>query len=244
MHEMMPTLRHPGLSIRRRQPEIMDQPDLDPREHAEALRGLARINLFSRTGAAPWSKIAQESRRNPGKPLRVLDLASGGGDLALNFATRARRAGLDVQVDGCDLSPTAVEIARTRARAEGMNVRFFVWDALSGPLPEGYDVLACSLFLHHLDDAQAEDLLTRMSEAAARLVLVDDLKRGRAGYGLALLACYVLTRSRVVRFDGPASVEAAYTVEEARALARRAGLAGAAVELHWPQRFLLSWSRP
>ncbi len=221
----------------------MDQPDLDPREHAKALRGLARINLLSRTGAAPWSKIAGVARRNPGKPLRVLDVASGGGDLALALAARARRAGLDVQVEGCDISPTAVGIAQARAHAKNLSVRFFVWDALSGALPEGYDVVTSSLFLHHLDDSQAEGLLRRMSDAG-RLVLLDDLIRGRFGYALALLACYGLTRSRVVRFDGPASVEAAYTGEEVEALARRAGMAAAKVERHWPQRFLLSWSRP
>jgi SAM-dependent methyltransferase len=244
MLEMMTTLQHSGLSIRHRRPEIMDQPDLDPREHAKALRGLARINLLSRTGAAPWSKIARVARRNPGRPLRVLDVASGGGDLALALAARARRAGIDVQVEGCDISPTAVGIAQARAHAKNMSVRFFVWDALSDALPEGYDVVACSLFLHHLDDSQAEGLLRRMSDAAGQLVLVDDLIRGRLGYALALLACYGLSRSRVVRFDGPASVEGAYTGEEAKALARRAGMAAAKVERHWPQRFLLSWSRP
>jgi SAM-dependent methyltransferase len=244
MLEMMTTLRHPGLSIRHRRPEIMDQPDLDPREHAAALRGLGRINTMSRTGAAPWSKVAQIARKNPGKPLRVLDLASGGGDLALSLAARARRAGIDVQVEGCDLSPTAVEIAQSRSHAKNLSVRFFVRDALSGVLPEGYDVLTCSLFLHHLDDAQAEDLLGRMGQAAGQLVLVDDLIRGRAGYALALLACYALTRSRVVRFDGPASVAGAYTMEEVAILARRAGLPGATLERHWPQRFLLSWSHP
>lgn len=230
--------------VRNRRPEIMDQPDLDAREHAEALRGLGRINVLSRTGAVQWSKIVQVVQRNQGKTLRVLDIASGGGDLALALAARARRAGLDVQVEGCDLSPTAVEFAESRARAESLTVRFFLWNALSGALPEGYDVVTCSLFLHHLDDTQAEGLLRRMGEAAARLVLVDDLIRGRAGYVLALIACHALSRSRVVRADGPASVEGAYTLEEAKALAERAGLVGATLEPHWPQRFLLSWSRP
>ena len=221
----------------------MDQPGLDPRAHAEALRGLGRINLLSRTGAVQWSKIVPLARGNPGGTVRVLDIASGGGDLALSLAARALHSRLGVQVEGCDLSPTAVEFAQARARAKNLSVRFFVWDALAGALPEGYDVVTCSLFLHHLDDAQAEGLLRRMGVAAARLLLVDDLIRDRAGYMLALLACHGLSRSWVVHADGPASVEGAYTMEEAKALAHRAGLADTTLERHWPRRFLLSWSR-
>ena len=36
---------------------------------------------------------------------------------------------------------------------------------------------------------------------------------------------------------------AAFTVDEALSLARRAGLHGAVVRPHWPQRYLLSWER-
>ena len=51
----------------------------------------------------------------------------------------------------------------------------------------------------------------------------------------------LLTRSPIVHVDGPLSVRAAFTVAEARQLAERAGLSGATIRRHWPQRFLLSW---
>lgn len=54
----------------------------------------------------------------------------------------------------------------------------------------------------------------------------------------------VLSRSPVVHFDGPASVRAAYTPAELRALADQAGLAGATVRPVFPCRMLLTWSRP
>jgi hypothetical protein len=40
-----------ALDNRDRQPEVMDQPGLDPREHAKALTGLRRINTISRCSA-------------------------------------------------------------------------------------------------------------------------------------------------------------------------------------------------
>ena len=75
-------------------------------------------------------------------------------------------------------------------------------------------------------------------------VLVNDLARSRFNYLAVWLACHLTTRSRVVRFDGPASVRSAFTPAEARALAERAGLSGATVSRRFPCRFLLSWSRP
>ena len=89
-----------------RRPELMDQPGLDDREHALALRGLGRINAVSRTAAALWPSLAKLAREQApaAGPLRVLDLATGGGDTAVTLANRADRAGLAIEIEGCDLS--------------------------------------------------------------------------------------------------------------------------------------------
>jgi hypothetical protein len=234
----------PDLKSRVRLPEIMDEPGLDPTEHAAALRGLGRINFFSRSGRAPWPAIERLAREHPGSPLRVLDVASGGGDVPSTLVRMAARAGLDIRVEGCDVSPGAVAFANERAGRRGLDVRFFEWDALNRALPGGYDVITATLFLHHLDEPAAVDLLRRMGEAAGRAVLVDDLVRGGGGFALAWAGCRLLSRSLVVRHDGPVSVAAAFTPAEVLDLARRAGLDGATITRHWPQRFLLEWRRP
>jgi SAM-dependent methyltransferase len=240
----MASLSLPDLTRRVRRPEIMDGPGLDPAEHAAALRGLGRINLFSRSGRALWPTIERLARGRPGTPLRVLDVASGGGDVPTILAQMAARAGIDVCVEGCDVNPGAVAFARGRAAARGVDVRFFVCDALNDALRGGYDVITSTLFLHHLDETEAVDLLRRMGEVAGRAVLVDDLVRGRGGFALAWAGCRLLSGSRVVHHDGPVSVAAAFTPAEAMDLARRAGLDGATISRHWPERFLLEWRRP
>lgn len=80
-----------------------------------------------------------------------------------------------------------------------------------------------------------------MRRAADKLVVVNDLLRSRIGYTAAQLVCRVVTRSDVVRFDGPQSVAAAFRLEEVRKLADRAGLRGTRLEKVWPFRFLLTW---
>ena len=138
-----------------------------------------------------------------------------------------------------DLSPTAIAEAR-RLHPE---IEFFVHDAVHVALPSGFDVVTCSLFLHHLGPEEGVALLANMEHAARHLVLVNDLARSRWNFMGVWLACRLLTRSRVVRFDGPASVRSALTPEEARTLAERAGLSGARVQRRFPARFLLAWER-
>ena len=128
-----------------------------------------------------------------------------------------------------------------RATDLGDRVRFEVRDVLAEPWDGSFDVVMCSLFLHHLDEQRATELLGRMAQAAKHLVVVNDLSRSRLGYLVALVACRTITRSDVVRVDGPRSVAAAFRPGEAVRLAERAGLQGAKVRRRWPFRFLLTW---
>lgn len=231
------------LSRRDLQPEVMDQPGLDSRRHVQALRGLARLNTWSRSASIVWSAIRPSGAGLRARPLRVLDVASGAGDVPIAIARLARREGVEVEISGCDVSETAVEYAKRRAAARGVDVKFFRCDLFRDPLPDNCDCVVSSLFLHHLEQEQAVELLEKMAAAARRMVVVNDLARSAAGLMLARVATRLLSRSDVVHTDGPLSVRAAFTAAEAVELARRAGLHGAIVAKRWPFRFLMKWTR-
>lgn len=230
------------LTNRDRQPELMDDPALARDAHVGALQALTTINLLSNCAGILWKPIRDLARQQ--RPLTLLDIASGAGDLPIRLWQRAKKAGIHLSVSGCDLSPVAIEHAKQRAKEQAADVRFFPIDILKESLPEQYDIVTCSLFLHHLDEPDAVELLRRMAAAARRLVLVNDLRRSQTGYLLACLVTRVLTRSPVARVDGPLSVRAAFTMDEARELARRAGLEDVSVERRWPCRLLLRWQPP
>jgi SAM-dependent methyltransferase len=186
-----------------------------------------------------WRPLAEVARRE-GRTIRVLDVATGGGDIPLALARLARRRGIALQLAGCDISPRAMSFARRRAEQAGAAIEFFAHDALAGPLPGGYDAVICTLFLHHLSDAEAGELLRRMAAAAGRLVVVCDLVRSRSAWLLTRGLTRLLVRSSVVHVDGPLSIRAAFTVAEARLLAEQAGLTDCEIRRNWPFRFVLS----
>jgi 2-polyprenyl-3-methyl-5-hydroxy-6-metoxy-1,4-benzoquinol methylase len=236
------------LRQRHRRPEIMDQPGLDEGKHRQALDGLARINWISASSLMLWPAVRdlclKRRRAGDDRPVRVLDVATGGGDVPIRMWRRARRNELPVEVAGCDFSPVAIATAQRRAEAQRADVTFFACDVLAEPLPEEYDVITCCLFLHHLDEPQAVQLLEKMRRAARCLAQVNDLTRSLGGWWLAYLGGRLLSRSPVVHFDGPVSVEGAFTIQEALAMARHAGWENADIHWRWPFRYLMKWSRP
>jgi 2-polyprenyl-3-methyl-5-hydroxy-6-metoxy-1,4-benzoquinol methylase len=225
---------------RRRVAELMDDPALDEERHRQALRGLASINWWSRSAASLWPALESLIRTHPA-PLRVLDVACGAGDNVVALAKRAQRRGLLMSFSGCDVSSTALTMARQRAECRGVAVDFFKHDALAANFPGEYEVVLSSLFLHHLEEADALRLLQGMARAAKSLVLVNDLRRCRMGYWAAQVVPRLLTRSPIVHVDAPRSVEAAFTPEEGLYLAKRAGLQEACVQLVGPWRWQLIW---
>ncbi len=226
------------------EPEIMDRPDLDGAQHEDALRGLERLNMASLSPSIVWPAIAASARAQPERRLRVLDIATGGGDIAAAIAARAAKSGLAMDIHGCDISEAAVSYATARAARRNAPVEFFQHDAVADGVPAGYDVVMCSLFLHHLESDDARGLIASMASAAGSCVVINDLERSAVGLATAYLACYTLSRSPVVHHDGVRSVSAGFTLGEARGLAENAGLTGATLSRHWPFRWRLIWRPP
>ena len=98
--------------------EWMDNPGLEARQHDEALAGLARINRISGTLRAVWKPLRGLARRHG--PLRVMDLACGGGDVAVALAAQAKREQVPIEMHGCDRSARALRVARANAERAGV----------------------------------------------------------------------------------------------------------------------------
>jgi 2-polyprenyl-3-methyl-5-hydroxy-6-metoxy-1,4-benzoquinol methylase len=234
----------PDLSKRVRQPELMDDPALDRNLHWQALQDLERINRISGISDLLWRILRPLCREITHRPVRVLDVGCGGGDIGVAIWRKAARTGYKLQIGGCDVSHYALRVAAERAETAGAEAVYFPVDVLSDPLPDDWDVLFCSLFLHHFDETQGVRVLANMGRSARKLVLVDDLVRGRLGYLLCWWGVRMLTRSPIVHVDGPLSVRSGFRICELVAMAELAELRGARFTRHWPERLLLAWRRP
>ncbi len=224
----------------RRVPEIMDSSDISPESHHRALAALERINHWSDSAGIVWREI-HPMVKNEGV-LRVLDIATGGGDVPVALWKLAHQAGVKLEIAGCDKSSIAIAHAKSNAEKQGAAIDWFIWDLFTDPVPQGYDIIMSSLFMHHLDSSQAVGFLKKLAGGAGKRLIVNDLRRSTTGWLLASgAACFL--GSRVVWVDGPRSVRAAYTMAESADLAAQAGLKDVKIEPRFPFRFVLSWSR-
>lgn len=239
------TLGPPGrLTLTRDlQPELMDDPAIDPVEHAQALAGLARLNQFS--GVAPlMSRYVRRLNKDrllatsATRPLRILDVASGGGDVPIAWARRAKRDGISIELTMIDISPVAVQQQQRLAKCHGINVKSIQMNCLTEALPTGFDLVTNSLFMHHLEVADAAHMLRQMRAATDNAILVCDLERSRFNVALVTIAGQALSRSKVVHHDGPQSVRGAFTRSEFLELSNHALKEPMQVHNAFPCRFI------
>lgn len=201
-------------------PELMDLPQPVSRELEIDLRNLRELNRHFGSHA-----LVQHFLRRwilLGDNLRVLDLATASGDIPRLAVEYARAVGARISVTAVDQQTATLEIARSLS-ASFPEIDFVEADALSFTSAEPFDIVICSLALHHFSNDDAVALLKRCRELSRRFVLVTDLRRG----WLAKLGVYLLTtflyREEMTRVDARLSAARAFSFNEMRELAMRAG---------------------
>jgi SAM-dependent methyltransferase len=227
--------------------ELMDDPALPEADHLHALRALATINAVSRTPAV-LAGAAAPLAAGVDRPLEIVDLACGGGEVTHSCANHLAGLlpGARISMTGLDMSERALARARTevvsRSSPNRVAIAFHRRDLVADGCPP-CDIAISSLFLHHLDDGPAGRLLRSLAASCRLGFVISDLLRSRLGLLLAVVGTSVLSTSRVARVDGPLSVRAARTRREYRDLLDAQGLGSATIRRSWPERVVITWRR-
>jgi ubiquinone/menaquinone biosynthesis C-methylase UbiE len=213
--------------------ELLDG-DLDPRILRANLRDLARVNRWLGGTRLSWRALRPLLGESAAE-FRLLDVGSGLADIPLGLSRMAAAAQLDVDVVATDVRPEIVELARVHvARAGRVHVQPARADGIDAP-DASFDIVHCSLVIHHLGRDEAISLLGEMGRVASRAVIVNDLDRARHWWLLAWLLTRVTTLNRYTRHDAPLSVKRAYRPDEVRDMAAAAGLREVARHWAWPR---------
>jgi ubiquinone/menaquinone biosynthesis C-methylase UbiE len=193
----------------------MDLPDANPQLLSDDLKNLRTINRLFGGLAAIRKHIRPFLERSNGKPVTsVLDMATGSADHPLALVELAQRLKRPVAVTAIDSNARMVEISRQRT-AHVSAITALQGDILSPEWPDGsFDVVLCSLALHHFSQEQAHDLVRNMCRLSRIGFLVNDLRRSRLGEGAAWLWTRTTTRNPMTRNDAIVSVQRGFTEDE------------------------------
>jgi ubiquinone/menaquinone biosynthesis C-methylase UbiE len=216
----------------------MDAPDADPRQLRQSLKFIRRINFLLGYTRATLSHFKRFSAGwEPGRTIRILDVATGSADVPRAILRWSSRAGFDVRIVGIDLH--ARTVAEAAAGNSDPRLEIVRADAMHLPFADGsFDYALTNMFLHHLDDKQAVSVLREMSRVARRGVIVADLSRDAWAY--RWINFFTLFANPMVRHDARVSVAQAFTRAEALALRDRAGMIFASYYSHLGHRWVLA----
>ncbi|WP_223627803.1 methyltransferase domain-containing protein [Microbacterium sp. EST19A] len=202
--------------------ELMDDPQADERMLARTYGRFGFINaVVSRPGRIYRRDI--RPRAAGARPLRILDIGAGGGDLCRFLAGRLRHDGIEAEITALDSDERAIRWAAAHDRGAGVRYRC----ALSTELAdagETFDVVLSNHVLHHLDDRELRTVLddSRRLLAPGGLAAHHDIARGRAAYASFAAVTGLLSRNLLadsfIRVDGLLSIRRSYTATELAAI--------------------------
>ena len=158
----------------------------------------------------------------PADKLRVIDLATGSGDIPRLIVDYARKIGAGVEIDALDRQPATLEIARTLS-ADYPEISYREANILEWNSVKSYDITLFTLALHHFSNDDAVLLLRKSCQMSKRFVLVSDLRRSFFLVAGVYLLTTLVFREPMTRYDARLSAIRAFSFSEMRDLALCAG---------------------
>jgi SAM-dependent methyltransferase len=218
--------------------ELMDDLTLASDALRQNLDELETINTWLGGYRVVLDALRRLRPRFPaGRPLRVADLGSGGGDTLRHIARWARRKQLPVELTGIDANPFMIDYASAKA-GQFPEISFQQQD-IFGPefQQQPFDVITCSLFCHHFPDADLVTMLRQLHAQATVGVIINDLHRHPLAYYSIKSLTRLLGGSYLVQHDAPLSVARAFTRQEWMHLLARAGINQYVLRWQWAFRW-------
>ncbi len=235
----------PDFSKRDTTPELMDTEVVPYEELRGVLRELTQANELSfayRPTLAFFRRLAREGRLANDRPIRVIDAASGYGDMARKVDRWAAKNGVDIQITGVDMNPWAARAA-SEATALGRPLHWATANLFNFRPEGGADIIMSSLFTHHLPDQELVRFIRWMEENARIGWFINDIERHPLPYYFLKIAFWATRRHRFMRHDGPVSFASAFKRQDWVRLLAEAGLREGAARIKSWMPFRLCVSR-
>jgi SAM-dependent methyltransferase len=210
--------------------EWMDEP-CSYEDFRECLVDLAQVNRLTLSYRPTLRFLDHLIKVQPSsKPLHIVDVGCGGGDMLRHISIWAKRRGVKAALTGIDLNPHAARAAREFSPPNN-DIEWITGDAFSYAPPNGIDVVLSSLFTHHLSEPEIVHFLVWMQSTARRGWFVNDLCRERTPFRLFTVLAKVMRWHRFVQHDGPVSFRRSFREDDWRHMLTAAGIDFAAVQV-------------
>ncbi|TVQ10800.1 MAG: methyltransferase domain-containing protein [Balneolaceae bacterium] len=205
---MIPDLKHRDPSLR----ELMDDPDCDPQLLENTYRQFGTINRL----LAGWERVYRAyilPRCKPGRRYTLLDLGSGGGDLAVYIAALNRKYGREIQVYATDPDQRAFHYALKNHRGSGVIFENQSLEKIASTDMQ-FDFVISNHLMHHLQDDELKTIMEAAAGICYKSVIFNDIHRSSIGYMLFTTAIRPFFRNSFIITDGLTSIRRSFKKDE------------------------------
>lgn len=215
----------------------MDDLNCEGEVVAQTLRELEVINSRLGGNSISLNGINQLLMGKNGQEFKVADLGCGGGDIMKLLKEWGARQNKHLELVGIDANPFIIDYARKNLR--GMqNISFKTQNVLSRDFAKlKFDIIHCSLFLHHFTEEELLHLLSSFRRQARIGVVINDLHRHWLAYYSIKFLTQFFSKSEMVKFDAPLSVQRAFKKNELVELIQKAGFSDYQIKWRWAFRW-------
>jgi 2-polyprenyl-3-methyl-5-hydroxy-6-metoxy-1,4-benzoquinol methylase len=217
--------------------EIMDDFSMEGVLFRDTLDKLEIINRFLGGNSVTikgLKKLLKNQSKN--KTITIVDLGCGNGDVLRDVSKFGRKNNYSFKLIGIDANPAAIDYARELSK-EYSELSFKTIDVLSEDFKkQSYNIVLCTLFLHHLKNEELISFLKKTTENATIGVVVNDLHRHKLAYYLFKLIGFFI-KNKMVRQDGLTSVLRAFKRKDLENIAKEIKV-HFSIEWKWAFRYL------
>lgn len=191
--------------------EIMDDFNLEGEILRDALDKIASINRLlggnKVTQQGLTHLLGLKTKINKANPeITILDVGCGNGDMLRTLADYAVKKQLKFKLIGIDANEFTIKHAQALS-AQYPNISYVCADIFEEIKQERlYDVILCTLTLHHFKDKEIITLMEGFKAQSALGIVVNDLHRSKIAYYLFIALCYVFSLNQMSKDDGLVSI--------------------------------------
>ncbi|WP_460635750.1 methyltransferase domain-containing protein [Larkinella harenae] len=220
------------------QEEFLDDFSLEGDELRDALDKIAAINRWLGGNQVTLDGIEKLLKNAPAqKPLSIVDIGCGNGDMCRAVVDFGRQRGISVHVLGIDANEYTIQHARKLSTAYP-TVSYAVMNVFGADFARlNYDIALCTLTLHHFTDEQILALMGLLTRQAKLGVVINDLHRSAFAYRLFELLCFVFRLNKLSKEDGLISILRGFKKQDLEAFSRQLQLTSYQINWRWAFRY-------
>ncbi|MGJ3233444.1 methyltransferase domain-containing protein [Marivirga sp.] len=226
------------LSYRSEEEEIMDDLSDDSPALYRALKELDIINHWLGGNAITLNATRKILKSNPTKEWKIADLGCGSGEMLLKIAKWCRKKNIKIQLHGFDANPNVIAYAEKHCKLYP-EINFHADNIFSeGFKNRSFDIITCTLFLHHFPKDDLIPLLRQFREQSNKIIINDLHRHPFAYYSIKWITRF-FSKSTMVQNDACLSVWRSFTKKDWKEILKLAEIQNYELEWRWAFRWKL-----